>query len=98
LLFPDPWPKRRHAGRRVVSSAFLRAVARALRSNGVLHMATDDEEYFTRMRAETAAFPALLSSNDIAPGRVPFTTFEERFRSRGLAIHRLTLRKVSPPR
>ena len=35
LLFPDPWPKRRHQRRRVATSEFLDAIHRALRRRGV---------------------------------------------------------------
>lgn len=45
LLFPDPWHKKRHHKRRIVQTDFLNAVARALSSGGVLHCATDWEEY-----------------------------------------------------
>ena len=41
LLFPDPWPKRRHQQRRVVTADFLGAIHAALIPNGVLQIATD---------------------------------------------------------
>src|SRR5450755_2116535 len=46
LMFPDPWPKRRHYDRRIVNESFLRAVARALKPGGELRIATDHAEYF----------------------------------------------------
>jgi tRNA (guanine-N7-)-methyltransferase len=45
ILFPDPWPKRRHRKRRIVSSATLTEIARVLRSGGELRIATDVGEY-----------------------------------------------------
>jgi tRNA (guanine-N7-)-methyltransferase len=45
LFFPDPWPKKRHHKRRIVQPAFVRLVARKLKADGVLHMATDWELY-----------------------------------------------------
>lgn len=94
LMFSDPWPKRRHHGRRVVTASFLRAVARALQTNGELRIATDDRDYFASI-CEIAREAALfdVSPNDV--GSFPTTTFEKRFRARGLEIHRLVLRKVS---
>jgi tRNA (guanine-N7-)-methyltransferase len=45
LLFPDPWPKARHAKRRFVNPALLPLVARALRSGGRWRIASDDPTY-----------------------------------------------------
>ena len=36
INFPDPWPKKRHASRRLVQPAFIREVARALETEGLL--------------------------------------------------------------
>jgi tRNA (guanine-N7-)-methyltransferase len=45
ILFPDPWPKKRHHKRRIVSAATLAGVARALRPGGELRIATDVGAY-----------------------------------------------------
>ena len=45
ILFPDPWPKKRHHKRRIVSAATLAEVARVLRPGGELRIATDVGEY-----------------------------------------------------
>jgi tRNA (guanine-N7-)-methyltransferase len=45
LLFPDPWPKARHAKRRFVHPAMLPVVARVLRPGGTWRIATDDPVY-----------------------------------------------------
>ena len=45
LLYPDPWPKRRHRGRRFVDAANLDALARALRPGAELRIATDIDAY-----------------------------------------------------
>ena len=45
LMFPDPWPKARHAKRRFVNPTLLPLVARALRPGGVWRIATDDPTY-----------------------------------------------------
>ncbi len=46
LLFPDPWPKRRHQLRRIFTRDFLDAIAIALEKHGVLRVATDQLDYF----------------------------------------------------
>ncbi len=45
LLFPDPWPKARHAKRRFVHPARLPDLARALRPGGEWRIASDDPTY-----------------------------------------------------
>lgn len=45
LLFPDPWPKARHAKRRFVHRALLPDVARVLRQGAEWRVATDDPIY-----------------------------------------------------
>ena len=45
LLFPDPWPKARHAKRRFVHPALLPLLARVLRPGGEWRIATDDPTY-----------------------------------------------------
>lgn len=49
IWFPDPWPKKRHHKRRLVSPAFVRLLARKLRPGGLLHLATDWEAYAEHM-------------------------------------------------
>src|SRR5262252_5217552 len=46
LLFPDPWPKRRHQFRRIFTEVFLNAIAIGLQQHGVLCAATDQLDYF----------------------------------------------------
>jgi tRNA (guanine-N7-)-methyltransferase len=45
ILFPDPWPKKRHHKRRLVSAATLGELARVMRSGAELRLATDDGDY-----------------------------------------------------
>ncbi len=45
LLFPDPWPKKRHASRRFVNQENLKELARILKKGGILRIATDHKVY-----------------------------------------------------
>jgi tRNA (guanine-N7-)-methyltransferase len=45
LLFPDPWPKARHAKRRFVHPSLLPLVARSLKPGGIWRIASDDPTY-----------------------------------------------------
>lgn len=49
LFFPDPWPKKRHHKRRLVSRAFADLVLRKLGPGGCFHAATDCEDYAIEM-------------------------------------------------
>ncbi len=45
ILFPDPWPKKRHVKRRLVSLYLLGLLARVMRPGGELRIATDIDDY-----------------------------------------------------
>ena len=46
ILFPDPWPKKRHYKKRLIQAAFLSCIARKMDKHGRLFFRTDHEEYF----------------------------------------------------
>ena len=46
LLCPDPWPKGKHKGFRLISSEFVALLHKKLRVGGVFHFSTDAVEYF----------------------------------------------------
>jgi tRNA (guanine-N7-)-methyltransferase len=95
LLFPDPWPKRRHQRRRIVNEDFLDAINTALVANGALYVATDQLDYFEQIK-EIARANSGLAIVDLGHVDLPATKFEKTFRDQGTPIHRLELRKVSP--
>jgi tRNA (guanine-N7-)-methyltransferase len=96
LLFPDPWPKRRHYGRRLVTCDFLDVIWNRLATGGSLFLATDHEQYF-------ASICQLLGPRTdfklvTADWKLPASAFEQKFLAFGTTIHRLELRKISPVR
>ncbi|PYL06620.1 MAG: tRNA (guanosine(46)-N7)-methyltransferase TrmB [Verrucomicrobia bacterium] len=95
LLFPDPWPKRRHQRRRIFTRDFLDSVAAALEHNGLLRVATDQLDYSQQMERLSHAHPQ-FEIVDLADVALPSTKFERKFQEQGASIHRLALRKVSP--
>jgi tRNA (guanine-N7-)-methyltransferase len=54
LLFPDPWPKARHAKRRFVHPAMLPVLARVLKPGGIWRVASDDPTYQNWVRTVMA--------------------------------------------
>ncbi len=55
--FPDPWPKRRHAGHRIVCAEFLEAVSGVMLAGGLLTCVTDDPVFAGQMRDEFTKCP-----------------------------------------
>ncbi len=52
ILFPDPWPKRRHSSKRVMKPEFLAAAAAAAQKGARLYFRTDYQPYFRQACAE----------------------------------------------
>jgi tRNA (guanine-N7-)-methyltransferase len=85
VFFPDPWPKSRHAKRRLVTPAFAALVADRLRVGGLLRVATDWASYAGQVLEVVHACPDLeLVSQD--RGNRPTTRFERRGTAAGRAI------------
>lgn len=98
VFFPDPWHKKKHTKRRLVTDGFARIAAGALRDGGLLRLATDWEDYALQMReVMTAASdfePAF--EGEWAPrfqGRV-LTAFERKGARVGREIRDLAYRRV----
>jgi len=99
LLFPDPWPKRRHQFRRAFTRDFLDAIAVALQKHGVLRVATDQFDYFHQIeRLSRAHLQFQVLPQSLEDSVLPVSKFERKFRDQGAPIYRLTLRKISPVR
>ncbi|MEE3002959.1 MAG: tRNA (guanosine(46)-N7)-methyltransferase TrmB [Pseudomonadota bacterium] len=45
LLYPDPWPKKRHHKRRIISQNFLSCIGKTLGQEGILQVVTDWDNY-----------------------------------------------------
>lgn len=57
ILFPDPWPKRKHAKRRLVNRALLGQLARVMKPGAELRLATDIADYVRTMLVAFAGEP-----------------------------------------
>jgi tRNA (guanine-N7-)-methyltransferase len=65
MLFPDPWPKKRHHKNRMVQAAFLDRLAAVVRGGGRFHFRTDDAAYFEWTEALLAEHPAWALDGDL---------------------------------
>lgn len=98
VYFPDPWWKKRHRKRRIMTTAFVRDVHRVLQPGGILHFWTDVKEYFDSTLTIIAAtstfpspeFPAAIPAEHDLDYR---THFERRMRLNNLPVYRALFRK-----
>jgi tRNA (guanine-N7-)-methyltransferase len=98
VFFPDPWPKKRHHKRRLLQPAFVALVASRLKPGGLLHVATDWQDYAEQVLAVLAAEP-LLENTAVGfaprPGHRPPTKFEQRGVKLGHRVWDLVFRRVA---
>jgi len=83
LFFPDPWSKKRHHKRRLVQPEFVTLLAKLIKSNGYLHLATDWEDYAQQMLQVLETTPEFINfviDGGFAPRppNRPLTKFEQR--------------------
>lgn len=94
LLFPDPWPKKKHEERRLVTPQFTRAAAALLQPGGEFLFKSDHPEYFTEAASVLRAEPEFQELDWRPEGFAYFETgFERRWRAEGKLIQAIRLRK-----
>jgi tRNA (guanine-N7-)-methyltransferase len=89
VFFPDPWPKKRHHKRRLLQAPFVELAASRLAPGGLLHVATDWQEYAEHVLAVLAATPSLRNTAEgyaARPSSRPETKFERRGRNLGHGV------------
>ena len=100
LHFPDPWWKKRHEKRLVMSPPLLDSISRLLADGGELFVQTDVEDRAGLYEAQISAHPLLEPAGD-APGSPhlaenPYgarSPREHRAIADGLPVHRLRYRR-----
>ena len=100
LNFSDPWPKDRHAKRRLPSRQFLQRFEQVLKKDGVIEFKTDNRDLFDFAVEETepAGWEILEISYDLHQDEKMMkdnvmTEYEERFSSLGNPIYKYIIRK-----
>jgi len=87
IYFPDPWHKKRHNKRRLVQPEFVALLARKLKLGGLLHLATDWEDYANHILEACEAEPLLR--NRLGAGVTaerPQWRRQTHFETRGLKL------------
>jgi len=88
ILFPDPWPKRRHWPRRLVQTEFVRDLAVALKPGGELRFTTDHAHYFETAQQAVLDAKVLKAAPAWNWADDPRTDFQQTFDAEGRATYR----------
>jgi tRNA (guanine-N7-)-methyltransferase len=88
IMFPDPWPKRRHWPRRLIQAPFVRDLAAGLKPGGELRFTTDHAHYFETAQAAIAEAGGLKEAALWDFDSDPKTDFQLTFDAEGRATHR----------
>ena len=97
IFFPDPWPKKRHHKRRLIQAPLVQLLATRLKKGGVLHCATDWQDYAEQMLAVLSAEALLQNTSDgfsPRPDLRPKTKFEARGERLGHAVYDVVFRRI----
>ena len=93
VLFPDPWPKDRHARLRFFRRPNIDLVHRLLRPGGALHAATDNAAYFAQMLEVMGADDGFEPLAPYVRGPDERTDFERKFLDQGRTVHAASWRR-----
>jgi tRNA (guanine-N7-)-methyltransferase len=105
VYFPDPWPKRRHRGRRFFGEGSPALAHRVLKPGGLLLLATDNPAYAGQICRVLGASPLLARDADaeielpaLGPGHgFSPTNFERKYLEEGRVIRRYAFRRIDQP-
>ncbi len=92
IFFPDPWPKKRHHKRRLISEDFIVLIKSKLRQNGLVHICTDWADYG---RDISALFESMKEFKPLEkfPKRL-HTKFEKKGLASGHSIYEFAFQLV----
>lgn len=101
LNFSDPWPKDRHAGRRLPSRQFLARYDQILKRGGTIEFKTDNSDLFAfaEEELEDSQWKIVQITHDLHADEEMrkdnvMTEYEERFSSMGNPIHKYIIQKI----
>ena len=100
VFFPDPWHKKRHHKRRLIQPEFVEALRKKLAIGGVLHLATDWENYAEHMlevMSTASNWRNLAADNTYIPRpqERPLTKFEQRGERLGHGVWDLKFERIA---
>ena len=91
LFFPDPWHKKKHHKRRIIQISFLDLLSKKLKKDGVVHIATDWENYaehIMELLESHSHFKNCAGDHmySLRPKNRPLTKFENRGQKLGHGV------------
>ena len=100
ITFPDPFPRRRNAGKRLTSPLFLNSYRKFLKNNGIIHLKTDKTELYnyTQKIVRNNNLEMIMDTNDLYSANVENeilsirTYYENMFLRKGIKINYLSFR------
>jgi tRNA (guanine-N7-)-methyltransferase len=98
LLYPDPWPKKRHHRRRFVTPDYLGPLSRVLKSGAIFRVATDIPDYVRQTLEQVPRHGFTWQAERPADWREPWndwisTRYEQKALREGRRPHYLTFVK-----
>lgn len=95
MNYPDPWPKRRHDSRRLISGNFTEVVAYGLKTDCYYELVTD-QQFYAEEAAERFSESPFFETQPIEknPERFVSTKYERKWREMGRGSFRLLARKI----
>ena len=87
LLFPDPWPKKKHHKRRMVNKSFCESLVRILKEDGEFLFKTDHPDYFEESMLALENFNLLEQLSWNTDDFYPVTDFERIWTKEGKKIY-----------
>lgn len=103
VYFPDPWPKRRHKGRRFFTDEMPAVLARVLQDGGFCYVATDNAAYAGQIARVLGSAPSFVRDEDeeahalaAGPGHAfSPTNFERKYVEEGRTFRRYAFRRIA---
>ncbi len=93
IFFPDPWPKRRHHKRRLINTEFLNYIYECMTIDGMIHFATDHEDYFEVIKKLCEQDPRFGNIPPMERNEEERTQFELIFLNQNKEIMQCSFRK-----
>ena len=80
ILFPDPWPKKRHHKRRLINKRFLALLSKSLINKGIVNISTDWEDYAQQIEL------TFKESNQFKEIKSELRNLKTKFEKRGIKL------------
>ncbi len=94
VFFPDPWWKRRHVKKRILTPPFIELLSKKLQKGGILYIKTDVEPYAQYIEELLSRFPQLIPAEKPADLQEIMPTEREVFcRENGIKVYEFVMKK-----